>query len=169
MFLFFEDECHQQHSLDANARALLAFGWDAFDHRSSHASASRRNDFSTQASAQGHAVSRMIVVLIITVQICKFLIASWIHAYVCCNSLRGWHIICTEWYGHVQDQNTQCIQRKTKAVLMVTVLKRVWHRSRATRSVHCQRWLRRDVKQCRNALNKCRSDFGHFEIWTLWT
>ena len=38
MFLFFEVDCHRQHSFDANACALLAFGWDALDHQSGHAS-----------------------------------------------------------------------------------------------------------------------------------
>ena len=139
--------------MHAYCMPLHAFGWDALDHWSCHASASRRNDFSThcQARAQCSHVSRMIAVLIVAEQICKGLVAFWIHAYICYNSLRRWRIVRTECWGHVQERNTEYCERKTEPILLDPVLKLVWHRSWATKSDHRRRWLRRDVTQCWNA------------------
>ena len=52
------------------------------------------------ARAQGPHVSGMIAVHIVTVHICKGLLAFWIHAFVCYNSSMLWRIFCTETECH---------------------------------------------------------------------
>ena len=82
--------------------AVLAFGRNARYHRSGQAGTSRRNDFSThcEARAQGPHVSGMIAVHIVTVHICKGLLAFWIQAFVCYNSSMLWRIFCAETECH---------------------------------------------------------------------
>ena len=142
---------------------MLTSVWNFRDNRSGHASTSRSNYFSShrEVRTQGVDIFCMSSMLIIAKQIWKWLLALWIHAYICNNPPRWWRIVYTEWHGNFQEQYTEYAQRKTESISVLSNLKRDWHRSCWSKSAHLQHGSRRDVMQC--------SKDSHVAIILFWT
>jgi hypothetical protein len=151
-----------------NACALLAFGRNALDHRSGQDSASCRNDFSPHlwCSRTTSPRSRMNTVHIVTVHIWKGLCASWIHAFVCIGYYASYAMII-RWGGTCSILSAMTIFKNETHNIFSAIINRWFdidgpcsenssasflREQISTKSAHRPCRLRRDAKQCWNAL-----------------